>query len=223
MTTRPILFSAEMVRALLDNRKTQTRRVVKPGPLARRYHAQQCYLADRWSVEPHPHGGWWAVDVPGGIPAAMTDDARCRPDTKGFACPYGAPGDRLYVKERYALAKAFDGVPSSQVDHAEAVDYEPFPQFAGRHRCSRFMPRWASRITLELTAVRVERVQAISEADAVAEGVGPIIPTEAEWWMPDRPYASMYRLLWDSLNAKRGYGWASNPFVWVLTVKRATP
>lgn len=215
MTTkeRPIIFSDEMVRAILDGRKTQTRRVVKP-------HAD-------WGD--HPHG----ID----LPAQM--DAFAAPDWRHTHCPYGKPGDRLWGREAHAVVPATayaashdDGVPLphrvSPDGHMWAVYRQGWTRCApGRWRPSIHMPRWASRILLEVTDVRVERVQDLSEQDAQAEGVVPADePLDVDdagivTWAPSHREAFAH--LWDSINAKRGYGWASNPWVWVVGFKRVTP
>jgi len=229
MTTRPIPFSGPMIRAILAGIKTQTRRVVKPPRHARRLHAVQCYPAGNWTVEPHPHGGWWAVDVPGGIPEAFVQAERDRclrvGDERGFPCPYGQPGDRLWVRETWT---------PNDCDCVGLCQHPPYgyradpwtdtvlPEDQPRWRPSRYMPRKASRITLELTAVRVEPLQAISGPDCCAEGLqfagvndGP--PRTGDQWAAHR---DEYAALWDRLNAARGYGWDVNPAVWVLTFRR---
>lgn len=203
MKLRPILFSGEMVRAILDGRKTQTRRVLKPS----------------WSR---------CLD--------LTD-----PDDRARAveqCPYGVPGDRLWVRETWAdvnssegpaLLYRADGGMRTWHEFSEtfgpdygagpSMDYVAYPGeyvmwwsdlLAGepdhRWRPSIYMPRWASRLTLEVTEVRVERVQEVSEEDARAEGVGT---------------REQFIDLWGSINMKRGYGWAKNPWVWVVSFRRA--
>lgn len=203
---RPILFSGEMVRAILEGRKTQTRRVVKPQPPA--------------TV---------AVIVRSGpdYTAAYPNRSAIKPFEWTGDCPYGQPGDRLWVRETWATERTIAGghtvatvtpLPTDQVVYAadgaplrsagvtvRAGGEEWAPK--GRWRPSIHMPRWASRITLEITDVRVERVREITEADCVAEGFAS-------------PTGTDFADLWDSLNADRGYGWESNPFVWVLSFRR---
>lgn len=184
MNERPILFSGPMVRAILEGRKTQTRRVMNPQP-----------------VDQDENG--WYVQVP-------VTDARAPGmvfyERKYFHCPYGQPGDQLWVRE------TFDDVHGSVLYRANPEDAEDFPPCGGK-RChwkpSIFMPRWASRITLEIVGVRVERVQEITPDDARAEGVEHL-------YAPRNAFAN----LWDSINAKRGYGWDSNPWVWVVEFRR---
>lgn len=113
-------------------------------------------------------------------------------------------------QKRSMLYYAADGDVCGQIPECECSDGGP------KLHPSIFMPRWASRITLEITDVRVERVQGITEADAIAEGV--------EWQTPGPERNRLrYRELWDSLNAKRGFGWDKNLWVWVLTFKRIKP
>lgn len=179
---RPILLSGYWVRALVEGRKTQTRRVVFKRPL---------------------------------------EDGLMPP------CPFGKPGDSLWVREAWRTPPIFDNWNASQLaasclgaGYAEPWapiryeadglvvnwDKDTFPISPGRLRCSRFMPRWASRVNLLITAVCVERLQDISEADALAEGV-PAGPTWRKSW----------RNSWDEVNGKRGYPWANNPWVWVVS------
>lgn len=184
---RPILFSGEMVRAILDGRKTQTRRVMMPQPNP----------ITGTPVRGKVYTSGWFEDGPA-------------PDYVYKLCPYGQTGDRLWVRETWAdcdpirfRADLFRGLwkDNDQV-------WKP----------SIFMPRWASRITLEVLRVRVERVQDISEVDAKAEGVdlscGPMVHSD----YPN--YKRTYHQLWDSINVKRGYPWASNPWVWVIEFRR---
>lgn len=193
MAERPILFSAPMVQAILAGTKTQTRRVVK--------------------------GKYWFSDG--------------RPDLELLRCPYGVPGDRLWVREtfwvehdsdNFEMSPAFDcGINLAEDDWARvwycATDHEPngegpnddWAQFYSK-RPSIHMPRWASRITLEVTGMRVERVQDISEDDVYAEGVGHgRVSPQLE-----------FQELWDSINARRGFGWAVNPWVWCVEFRRLT-
>lgn len=201
------------VRAILDVRKTQTRRPVKPQP----------------SLNPISHDYATHAEIGGdGALYFYGDRGWSRP----VRCPYGAPGDRLWVRETFGL---WDTEPSDGPERAH-VFYratEDGPRFQ-RWRPSIFMPRWASRLTLELTSVRVERVQAISEADAIAEGVGHEFVMNAGWpdyrhiengvctLTQDTPEAS-FGTAWDSMHAKSVFAWDRNPWVWVLTFRRVTP
>lgn len=203
--SRTILFSAEMVRAILDGRKTQTRRVVK---LPLHCRSTGCEL------------------TPGELSRPEINSA----DT---LCPYGAPGDHLWVRETFAVMQ---GVGAKyRADNPGAA--KPSEYWDTPWTPSIFMQRAWSRITLEIVGIRVERLQEISETDSVAEGID-LIPRESHWescqWYrnyenPKRGqhagYAFSdarlsYQTLWDSINAKRGFGWAVNPWVWKITFKR---
>ncbi|WP_420433105.1 hypothetical protein [Hyphobacterium sp.] len=208
MTDRPILFSAPMIRALLDGRKTQTRRVLNPQP-------------DERCVSHQLVGTEKATGIP-------LYEARCY-DGKPFnAYPYPkhclspyprlnySPGDRLWVKETHAIVGHVDpgwilyrasGFEAECERHS--FDNHP-PESDVKWKPSIFMPRWASRITLIVTDVRVERIQDISEADSRAEGV------ERSDCRGAACHKSQFHALWDSLNAKRGFGWEANP--WVVAI-----
>lgn len=133
-------------------------------------------------------------------------------------CPYGHPGDRLWVRERWATDMSFDDLPPRMLPprgmpiyyHATAqcMDY--------KWRPSIHMPRWASRITLEITDVHVERVQDIHEEDAIAEGIDP---RKLSYLSGERAVTKFY-VLWNSIYAADGLGWDVNPWVWVVTFKR---
>lgn len=214
MKSRPILFSAPMVRALLAGTKTQTRRIVKPQPpLGCSYaingaesHAC-CFATDNSSV--------WVPPTP------TSNDHR-------IACPHGAPGDRLWVKETWWTDSHWHGVkptklpqpgpdkPGAQIHYAATSEVVP----DGFLRPSLFMRRWMSRITLELTAVRVERLQDISEADAVAEGVDSTMPFlwRADEWQNKTPNVARYAGLWELINGPGS--WAENPWVWCVSFRR---
>lgn len=220
MKERPILFSGPMVRAILEGRKTQTRRVVKPQP------------SPAWTQPPcEVINGCWASNG-------------CVSDLK---CPYGVPGDRLWVKETWCSERpksrggpvgyAADGVcgywdatgmfcPHGRL--IEAPGYKAcFPAegartfgmkgYGGRWRPSIHMPRWASRITLEVVSVRVERLQEISEADAVAEGF--VESFDSPCGCHERTTAREHFLTtFYDLNERALRG--SNPWVWVVEFKR---
>jgi hypothetical protein len=162
-------------------------------------------------------GGWvfWDSDV-----GQEFSDKVYKNDPDGIRCPYGKPGDRLWVRETFgyitlAENEAFtmrrpDGCPVRVYYKAEAIregwtDMVPWTP-------SIFMPRWASRIMLEIISVRVERLQDISEADAFAEGIS------GGDWLGDP--VGEYKKLWNSINEKRGFGWDKNPWVWVIEFKK---
>lgn len=216
----PIIMQTESVRAILQGRKMQTRRVVKPQPAA----IEAEIYADLYN-----HGPNWAFWLP--------DNRMTEPRT--WRCPYGQPGDRLWVRETWCpvhfgsyepisgMARQWECCIQYAADPAQGY-HQCFDVYASKWHPSLYMPRWASRVTLEIVKVRVERVQEISEQDCVAEGLvsfqtryelmwasrpGP----HGEWWLSPR---TAYQRLWDAINAKRGYGWGSNPWVWVLEFRR---
>ena len=225
MRERPIIFSAPMVRAILAGTKTQTRRVVKP----RKDPDYGCELS------------------PGEI-AGDEHIARL--------CPYGQPGDRLWVREAFRLISGFDTDSPARVgerclDAGYRTAWAPIryeadcalrdwkhvgtpphdgPPLAGKLRPGIHMPRWASRITLEITEVRVERLQDISEADAWAEGCTPgVLNAHGEPFPADVEHPGGYPDMWD--NARDWYAdlWDSihgagafdaNPWVWAVSFRR---
>jgi hypothetical protein len=221
MTEKPILFSAPMVRAVLAGTKTQTRRVVKPQPP---------YECSRIVVE-HFHPtviDRYGDEQPGReVFGATTTDGEW-----GLRCPYGAPGDRLWVREAWRTEREFDRLPPRDLSPASPVQYEagPFAEVLdGKLRPGMFMPRWASRITLEVTGVRVEHLQDISEADAIAEGIVP--HRKGGWWWEQPPGGiagsnhfgaktarDAYSALCESLNGPGS--WAANPWLWVVELRR---
>ena len=188
----PILFSGEMVRAIMEGRKTQTRRVIKPQPN---------------DIRESPF-------VKSGIE-----------DTHGYEIKRKyAPGDKLWVRETW-MPFTENGVRSGMAIYRATDKPEQDGDRPLKWRPSIFMPRWASRITLEVVSVRVERVQDISEEDALSEGISFWKPKE----MDNRPFEEnfwtnypqfAFQNLWDSINAKRGYGWDANPWVWVIEFRR---
>jgi hypothetical protein len=230
----PILFSGEMVRAILEGRKTQTRRVVKrriPGPET---------ISDAHAICKDGVGDWIAWFGGNGYWGGhllVTADAyaeftlKTYPNGGGFPCPYGKPGDRLWVRETFYQAATghhgFDGEWVSQwvedksllvyaADHDE-VDTR-WRSAPVKHclvkRPSIHMPREFARITLEIVDVRVERLQEISHRDALSEGV------KYDVSVPGGAPLARFETLWDSINARRGYGFSVNPWVWVVEFKR---
>jgi hypothetical protein len=197
MKERPILFSAPMVRALLDGSKTQTRRAF---PVPESVTAFKHFEGLRWD--------------------------RIQGDQRGdtINCPYGQPGDRLWVREAWRTVSEADELPPRDLTAAHRIWFEadaPHQPGAGKLRPSMFMPRPASRITLEVTGVRVERLQDISETDAWGEGVGFEAVEAFIRTSVDRPAGFAYRELWESIN---GEGiWKTNPWVWVVEFKKVTP
>ena len=187
---RPILFSGPMVRAILDGRKTQTRRVVK----------LKCH--DGFEVGPNYEGEHWPVRGGDRMP-----------------CPYGKPGDRLWVRETHFK---YGGGFIYRADYGNLTPISD--GIGGPWKPSIHMPRVASRISLEITGVRVDRLQDISNEDCVAEGITAIGKGVR---MPDGRYAQagryetkastvrqLYSELWESINGPDS--WAANPWVWVV-------
>ncbi len=194
MNEYPILFSTDMVKAILDGRKTMTRRVVKD-------------LAPDF-----PHGVGCDVVV------RRVGDYWCLPTSRGYKkSPYGGIGDLLWVRETWATNPFNNHIKPSELSaDITSLFYRANQGGNDSHyswRPSIYMPRWASRITLEVTGVRVERVRGISEADARAEGV---IPSGVGADLAHLKYRAGFQTLWDTINAKRGYSWDSNPWVWVV-------
>lgn len=215
MKERPILFTGEMVMAILERRKTQSRRAIK----LQDFNANtQIPWGGEWEYR-DARGNWWDVSTERLI--------------EKF-CPYGKPGDRLWVKENAYIA------PLSFCDFVDCNrrDAEGRPRLVGyaagmswdsvrvaedygvRLSPSIFMPRWASRIELEITNVRVERVQDISKADAKSEGMYCGFQPPYDFSIgPYDAYTANFRRLWNKINAKRGFGWDANPWVWVIAFK----
>jgi len=201
MKERPILFSAPMVRALLDGSKTQTRRVCKP--------------ATTLSA---------VVEVPDPMERGQVYNGSHFGDEDGavqFACPYGGIGDRLWVRENFCPIYPQD--PHYNNGRPIEYDYQATYQHGYRlgdligkkkkWKPSIHMPRHASRITLQITSVRVERLQDISEADAIAEGVRNSLH------LPGGRFArENFEHLWWTINGDGS--WESNPWVWVIEFKR---
>lgn len=187
MRVRPIIFSTPMVQALLEGRKTQTRRIVKPQPNGGP-QAEMINLGGAWGLLDGILSGEWR-------------------------CPYGQPGDLLWVRETYRHIE----LPPHQWDEVGEceIDYRATPRkiFEGCEvpwRPSIHMPRRDSRLTLRITDVRVERVQEISEADALAEGV-----KRSQRASDAR---DSYASLWESINGTGS--WDANPWVWVIEFQR---
>ena len=193
MKERPIIFSGPSVKAILEGRKTMTRRVVKP------------------QLEPVLNG-WKVWDKMGGY-FGFYDN---RKDVEALllsTCPCGQPGDGLWVRETWSTI-----LQDSRSD-TEGLVYRADGERDGQvWRPSMFMPRWASRLTLEVTGVRVERLQEIGEEDALAEGVCDI-PGGCHY---SAVHVQMFQQRWDAINGKK-YPWARNVWVWVIEFRRCEP
>ena len=214
LRSRPIPFSAPMVRAILDGTKTQTRRIVKD-------HPGDAWVHDGFGriTSKHPRQGRFGLFVRRGL---GTDFPEC----DIVPCPYGQPGDGLWVREHWRAPASCDHLPPRSICDSEPLQFiadETTGAEAGFGKARRafHMPRWASRITLEIVSVRVERLQAISEADALAEGVaGEQEAAEAGLSWHDKPRRA-FRFLWQSINGADS--WDANPWVWVVEFKRVEP
>jgi hypothetical protein len=202
-----------MVRAILDGRKTQTRRVVKR--IAGIGEVTEFQRSDTTGYD-------WIFRDKRSLWNDLTNSELVD------RCPCGYVGQRLWVRETWATDGVYDDTRPSLLDEFVEPFYRASGESAGRWRLSIHMPRWASRITLEITNVRVERVQYISEADAIAEGVDPgcyncgepQLPSGCGCQKPKPLPVDAFIYLWDSINAKRGYSWESNPWVFVVEFRR---
>lgn len=223
MKERGMIFNGEMVRAILDGRKTQTRRIMAPQPAD---DIERC-------IFPNPEAIGWKSSL-----------RHKHGSTTAHFCHYGKPGDRIWVRETfqgplfdYDLMDSYckDPTPFEKPEFCVyKADGVPAPEFYDAddelHCCWRpsiHMPRWASRILLEITNVRVERLNAISEEDAEAEGIDmealydsqDCYDCIADHNMTGRPTVTgTFKYLWESIYGEEG--WKSNPWVWVIEFKR---
>ena len=213
MKERHILFSGPMLRAILAGQKTQTRRTVKPQP-------EWSEPATAWTFREDGHSGqgWYAYN-----------DDYPEEGALFYHCPYSQPGDRLWVRETWMdlSGTGIEPITGSRSRYAYRADVlsgsygdETRKEYGLKWRPSIFMPRGASRILLEIVSVRVERLQDISEADAIAEGA-----PGGHGSIPGYPYAATphehYRHIWESINGRGS--WEKNPWVWVVEFKRTEP
>ena len=218
MNDYPIIFNSEMIRAILDDRKTQTRRIIKPQPDTTHWKAEYIDKPKEWRpmvrLGPVHHGfdcdNWCLHDTDSSVSSVPYTVRRC---------PYGKVGDTLWVRETWA-ATSHQETPPPTADmilyKADGMKFDAGTNWSAygyniKWKPSIRMPKAACRIFLETTNIRVERVGGISDKDARAEGV--IVRN-----IGDRPYHA-FRDLWDSINAKRG-PWKDNPWVWVVEFKR---
>lgn len=217
MKERPILFSSPMVRAILDGRKTQTRRVVSKANSLRDgspWHKSLPFDAHDWPSAWVDGGPSPAGNVGPYLKVPFHED-----DTVHRVYPKWSVGEQLWVKETHY---PHDG----HVTFATDCTTDGVRLMRGMWKPSIFMRRLYSRIQLEITGVRVERLNAISEADAKAEGIQrygdglwKCYNSDFGWEAVSDPVMS-YRSLWDSINAKTGFGWEANPWVWVIEFRR---
>jgi len=203
---KPILFNSEMVRAILDGRKTQTRRILKRQPVGNGFICS--------------NGSHWGIKEPTFISKNS---------------PYQV-GDLLWVRESYWYREedkmvCYDDASCRFLNWSKDKIFtkageklespSEMKQYGFKRMPSIFMPKALSRIWLEITAVRVERVQDISEVDAKAEGVVLSVDTLFPTINAATKQRQQFPILWNSINAKRGFSWESNPFVWVIEFKKA--
>lgn len=203
---RPIIFSTDMVKAILDGRKTQTRRIVKQQP----FHI----VGDMLS----PYR-WYAAD----------QGAFCGDVEREIKCPYGFPDDILWVREKFMKLDQNNFTSGRKHLYAADIHESKVAQYAKRlWRPSIHMPYEAARIFLRITDIRVERLQDISEDDACAEGITGDKHDELwkDYAMGNDPEACRFiepsrsfKSLWNSINLKRA-SWESNPWVWVITFEK---
>lgn len=197
---RPILFSTQMVHAILEGRKTQTRRIIKPQPDDDglwNHTLRPMSIDPRYDME-----GWWGT----------TDGTG---ESKQYKCPYGQEGDKLWVRETWQVTDFLhrDDENYGYIFKASenGSEWEANDE-SWTWRPSIFMPKKACRIFLQVTGVRVERIQSISYQDCLAEGIKDGIGHNADL---------AYRKLWESINGD--CSWISNPWVWVISFMRVGP
>ncbi|HCL6947623.1 TPA: hypothetical protein N2R56_002725 [Enterobacter cloacae] len=221
-----MIFNGEMVRAILDGRKTQTRRIMKIQPSDGFHPTHNGYDLD---LNAH----WYTpgvVDKNGYLQPAKKDVFCVADENEGYTCPFGAVGDRIWVRETWAEAGA--GAPDLKLYRANYPEHVPThyenvpPADEIRWTPSIHMPRRACRLTLEITGVRVERLNGISETDAEAEGIDmealfdaqDCYDCIADHNMTGRPTATgAFKYLWESIYGEES--WKSNPWVWVIEFK----
>ncbi|KQJ07405.1 hypothetical protein [Escherichia coli] len=216
ITERGMIFNGEMVRAILDGRKTQTRRIMKIQP-SDGFHPTH----NGFDLDSKAH--WYTpgvVDKNGYLQPAKKDVFGVADENEGYTCPFGAVGDRIWVRETWARYN----IDQDSHDMAyRATTPEDWPK-EGRWRPSIHMPRWASRILLEITDVRVERLNDISEEDARAEGIidGGCLncgePEPCGCANPEPDATDAFAYLWQSIYGQEN--WNANPWVWVIEFKR---
>lgn len=211
MKERPILFNGPMVKAILDGRKTQTRRIVKPQP-----QTDHVYIM--------PDGTLPGVFKNGYTEAKQIGDKiflSCR--AGWMRCPYGMGGDRLWVRETWGLCdtEPKDGPENAQIFY-KATDESRRDMRYQKWRPSIHMPRWASRINLEITGIGIQRIQDISREDAREEGVttNPYPTKTYQDWDDPGVHVVLFSQLWDSVYAGTEGSWDSNPWVWIIEFRR---
>lgn len=207
VSSKPILFRGQMVRAIIAGAKTQTRRAMKPQP-------------PDWCTQ-----FGYTVCTPHGSVSGGNDDLKAAggPRERFFRSPYGVARDLLWVREKWCPAAEFLSQCTGPKDIRYAASVSEAEWATSKWRPSIHMPRWASRITLRITAVRVERLQRISEEDAIAEGIDESrcaeLTTKSPWKGECAPVAvHAYAALWERINGPTS--WAANPWVWAISFER---
>jgi hypothetical protein len=214
MIERPIIMQAHLVKAILDGRKTQTRRMIKHQP-----SGSENFPANDFCNQWFFRDAYYAC--PGNDIGRYVD------------CPYGKTGDRLWVRETHAIVPATAYRASPGVEYRLSPDGYSWAVYRagwersqpGAWKPSIHLPRWASRLTLEVVSVRVEQVQSISDEDAEAEGIDALALCAAP--MCDCSgrncprIVTAYADIWNNINGKRpGCSWSDNPFVWCIEFRR---
>jgi hypothetical protein len=226
MIEHPIIYTAENVRAILEGRKTQTRRIIKPQPGIGLF-ARSCFRG---------------IDKPEPAFAMMELGPRDGKFLHYLNCPYGQPGDRLYVREAFAQMYRGEVCIKDENDPLECKDCRdceivykaenPGDKYPGgwddgedpdcpRWKSPYHMHRWQSRINLKIDSIHVERLQDITLEDIKAEGCtcAPV-PGQLSSRNDGYQYYKAFEYLWDSINTSRGFPWSSNPFVWAIEFQR---
>lgn len=238
ISEKPIPFSAPMVRAILDGRRSMTRLVVKPQPNSKLGNGVPSDAVARRPYIEFPH--IWTIESRGiGVRQYEQSTPFSKSDAIEYwreSCPYGKPGDRLWVQETFSEIP--NQKPAGYFTDPKWIDrkywYEADndkPTWGGKWKPPIFMPRDACRILLEITDIRAERLQEITEEDAIAEGVTFDVTEEVQredMVTPGRDSCApvliapkdAFLSLWDSINKERGFGWDQNPWVWVIEFKK---
>lgn len=221
--SKPILFSGPMVQAILDGKKTQTRRVIRPQPYCSSEMVTRGAYFDAYNGV--PQWNWW------------TEDGRLCNGQTIVDCPFGTIGSKLWVKETWRVYDKYDDIKPTELPDNIPVEYKfpptkgaYIPGHDGRWRPSIFMQKRFSRIKLEITGLRAERLQDISEDDIWSEGLDKDAYDE---WLDDAMSVGvpngvgvsytkprdLFRELWDGINYERA-PWESNPWVWKIEFRR---
>lgn len=246
MKERGMIFNGEMVRAILDGRKTQTRRIMKVQP-------SEDFTPMNMALETDYKARWYTpgvVDKDGYLQPVSKEVFGVSNENEGYSCPFGAVGDRIWVREAFRVHsratdvatlvyKASERNSWTEQTHRVPVAVCNKPATPEKWTPSLHMPRWASRILLEITDVRVEQLNAISEEDAQSEGVHTEVWDQTvvarnyavrdeffQFWSDDMPhyvemnqlYRSSFRSLWESIYGEES--WKANSWVWVISFKR---